>query len=242
MKLNRSHILAAILFVMVIGAGCSRPRHRERIAEERARWEASLPDSLERAERQLDSLKTALEAMRGRVATLLDLCRCVENPAEVEKYYIPDLDGLRYPLTTTGLVGRMTASENLELVAVCQGASFDCLEVEVEGQRARTATVPADGALNYTAAGLTTVAFSGKEADSVAALIARYPDVAPRIRYIEKGKRVKEISLGNPERQSVVIVSHLCMARHDVLLGEKKVGILSRKIGVLRHRIEGEEQ
>lgn len=221
---------------LIVASGCADRSAKQREIERRAAWEESLIDSLASARAELDSTRNNVTALRDRVASILDRFRCVENPREVEKYYIPEVKGFSYPLSATGLAARLTASEQMEIVAAHVGAPFNAIRIEAPGGiSVKTPTVAHDQALNYRSGGMTTVAFSGKEVDSLAYRLTGIESPVSVI-YLEDGRPVGRVSLSSPQIEALRLASELASTHRSALLDERRMQLLTRKIQLLENK------
>lgn len=139
----------------------------------RQQWLASLQDSIATLRKLQSQDSTEIISLRKQIATDLESFAVVDNPREVEHYFILSEFKDSYPLSSTGIAARMLKSEQFELIAALTGHQFNSISVSNDnGASVSSAVVPADQALNYTAANLTTVAFSGSEANAIGAFVA----------------------------------------------------------------------
>lgn len=236
MKKLISTAAVAMMLAAVMGS-CADKSAKERVAEQRRQWEASLTDSIATVRRQTDSVKSRLEALRSETDRLLGEFRCVDNPREVEKYYLPSVAGYSYPLTTTGLGARLMANEQLELVAVLAGPRFTGISISSGDMNARTHNVAPDQALNYRSGNITTVAFSGKDIDSIASSLAEIEGKV-RVTYFDGDRKVGETTLSEPQTKALVLAGELAGTRRETLLSEKRLMLLGRKLSMLESREE----
>lgn len=217
---------------------CGPNKAKQKIAEQRSEWENSLSDSVAVAERGVDSLRQHLDRLHTDTETLLQQFRCVQNPREVEKYYIANLAGLQYPLQTTGIVARLNASEQLEVIAAFAGPAFDCIEVSSGGEWVRSNVVPEDKALNYRVGGLSRVMFFGSAADSVAMCVAASAEAPLRLRFLADGGRkvVGQTNISAIDRSAVSLACNLATLRKETLLTEQRLNTQSRKVAILKEK------
>ena len=104
-------------------AACT-PKEKSDKAVERERWIESLNDSVALYKSQIDSATSRLEELHDNVGLMLQDFEYVNNPREVEGYYIYKGWRQRYPLQGNGLVARISKDEGLELIACHKGAPF----------------------------------------------------------------------------------------------------------------------
>lgn len=237
--MTKTSYLIPVIAVAIIFGGCRRNEAKERIQAQRDAWEASLPDSLSAVEHQLDSIRSEIKSLSQSVEEMLPAFDYVDNPREVEGYYIAREWAPAYPLSRTGLVARLTKSEKLELIAALSGAArFDRIRVEVPGEKAETSVVPPDQALNYRMDGLNIVCFSDSAASACASLIARHAGEDITIVYLEGGKKTG--TLRYPARSQTVMADtwRLYDTRSRLLHDERMIPLLARKGAILTEKID----
>lgn len=231
-----------LLCIALLFASCHRRNEaKERVQAEREAWEASLPDSLARVEHQMDSVRTEITTLSADMERMLPDFDYVNNPREVEGYYIAKAWKAGYPLKSTGLMARLTQGENLELIAALSGSAvFNQIRVEVDGQTAETSVVPHDQALNYRMAGLNTVCFSDSAANSVAALIASPPSGGrgANIIFLNDGKQTGSLSYPAKSQSVMTATWNLYSTRSSIQHDERLIPLLARKAALLTDKIE----
>lgn len=234
--------LHAILILLLAagGTGCKKYTG-EKAAEQRQQWLSSLRDSISTISkrRQADSIR--LDNLRRRLSQEIRNFSEVSNEREVEPYYILRRFRKQYPLVSTGIAARMTKNEQVELVAALADARFDAIRVTSGDESAQTQVVPADQALNYTAAGLTTVAFSGPQADSVCMLVSRHIADPITLEYLQNGKLSNRVNLTSPQKDWIGGTWSVCGAHREARLLENTMLIDSRKLEILKITLNQEE-
>lgn len=228
-----------LLSLLVVAAGCVKRVDKSAKAEEHDRWKASLEDSITALRQEASQSELNLDEATDRVGIMLENFEHVENPREVEGYII--LKGWRklYPLTSTGIVARITEGEGLELVAALSGGFFDRISVDAGGSSVESAVVPHDQALNYRSAGLNTVAFYGPQADSVASFIASHELSPVTINYINGGRISSSKVIPEPARKMIAATWQLYSSRKEVERLERTLPMINRKISAIRAMIDG---
>lgn len=210
---------------------------RERVAREREGWEQAMADSAQNASRRLDSLRSRLGELNRETAELLHRFREVANSREVEPYFLPEVAGLQYPLQSTGIVGRLTASGQPELVAALRGKTFDRIALQTGAGRWESQTVPYDGALNHRAAGLTTVAFTGAAADSLAMAVASAaPSETLTLLYLQQTAVQERVPLSGPQRQSLALTGELARLNRETARAQRQLAAESRKAALCNEK------
>ncbi|MDE6480946.1 MAG: hypothetical protein K2L45_11845 [Muribaculaceae bacterium] len=232
--------ISALVFLVSASAACKRKNEaKERVQAERERWEASLPDSLKAVERQTDSIKAELQALNNCFEAMVHTFEYVDNPREVEGYYIAGAWKGIYPLKKTGLVARITKNEKLELIAaLAGGAHFDRLRVEGNGQSAETSIVRHDQALNYRMEGLNTVCFSDSAASSCARLIAENNGSDIKIIYLEGDRQTGALSYPKQDQSTMMSTWNLYEVTSRISRDERMIPMLAKKGAIISQKIE----
>ena len=239
-NINKIIALGAGILLIAGSMGCQRRnKAKERVRAEREKWEASLPDSLKAVERQTDSLKSELQALNNSLDAMVHTFDYVDNPREVEGYYIAGAWKAAYPLKSTGLIARITKSENLELIAtLAGGAHFDRLRVEANGQKAETSVVPHDQALNYIMTGLNTVCFSDSAATSCARLIAENNGDDINIIYLDGDRRTGTLSYPKQSQSVMMSTWNLYEVISRIARDERMIPMLAKKGAIINQKIQ----
>ncbi len=232
-------ILTIVLLALLAGSCHRRNEAKERIQAEREAWESSLPDSLKKMENQIDSLRAEIQSLSVEMESMLPSFDYVNNPREVEGYYIAKSWKSDYPLKSTGLMARLTQGEKLELIAVLAGgAYFNQIRVEAGGESAQSSVVPHDQALNYRMSGLNTVCFSDSAANSCAALIASQSGSDIKIIYLNDGKKTGTLSYPAQSQAVMKTTWNLFDTRSRMQHDERLIPLLARKATILSDRIK----
>ncbi len=206
---------------------------------EREKWEASLPDSLKAVERQSDSIKAELQALNNSFDSMVHGFDYVDNPREVEGYYIAGAWKSQYPLKSTGLIARLSKSEKLELIAALAGnAHFDRLRIETNGQTAETSVVAHDQALNYRMSGLNTVCFSDSAANSCVKLIAENNGSDIKIIYLEGDRQTGTLSYPKQAQSVMMQTWNLYEVTSRISRDERMIPMLAKKGAIINQKIE----
>ena len=219
------HTAAAAALLLMAATGCA-PKEKSDKAVEREQWLASLNDSIATYKKQIDSTQQRLDALNEESARLLERFDYIENPREVEGYYLLKGWQGRHPANATWLYARISKSEGLELLAALSG-----------GESAETAAVAPDQALNFRHKGYNTVCFYGAEADSVAAFIAAHEGDDVTIEYLNPG-RSGSLKLSADQRAMIAETWRLYDTRRQIRRLEKEMPMLSRRIDACRLMME----
>lgn len=236
---KKTILIAIGVSILLVSGACRRNEAKERVQAEREKWEASLPDSLKKIERQTDSIKNEIEVLNHRFDAMIHTFNYVDNPREVEGYYIAGAWAPKYPLKTTGLVARLTKSEKLELIAALSGgAHFNRIRVTSGSESAETSVVPHDQALNYRMANLNTVCFSDSAANSCASLIVRNVGGDIKIIYLDGDKQTGTLSYPKEAQQIMAETWNLYETRSSITRDEHMLPMLAKKGAIINAKLE----
>lgn len=213
----------------------------EKAAEQRNEWIESLKDSINQLESQRRADSIRLDELHTHLSNDIELFTQIANPREVEPYYILSAFKARYPLSSTGIAARMTNSEQIELIAALSGQKFNAIRISSGNQTATSQTVPADQALNYTSGGLTTVAFTGPQADSICMIVKDNQNSPVSLEYLQNGSVAEKINLSDDQKNWIEKTWTVCGSHKEAQLLEKTLLIDSRKIEILKITIDQEE-
>ena len=198
----------------------------------------ALQDSIAATQHAIDSCENQLSIETDQVNEWLRDFTVVSNPREVESYYIFQGWQNRYPLQNTGLVARISNGETLELIAALKNSTFDSITVESGESSASTAVVPNDQALNYRRDGLTTVMFSGPEADAAAKLIADNELNKITVVFKENGKVKGSWQMTDDYKKMISATSLLYSARRSQMSLENGLKLYTAKLNILRNHLD----
>lgn len=236
---SQSISIASLAILLCVSACGHRNEAKEKVLAEREAWEASLPDSLRIAEAQQDSLRAQIEALGKSVNEMLPSFRYVDNPREVEGYYMANGWTSSYPLSKSGLVARLTKGEQLELIAALSGgAHFNSIRVQAGDVSAESSVVPHDQALNYRMAALNTVCFSDSAATECARVISQNADHDVIITFLNDGKLTGKISYPEKDKELMRLTWNLYEARRKMAHDQLMIPMLAKKAAIIQQRIE----
>lgn len=224
-------VLSAIILMGCTGNKTEKINNKEN-------YKAALADSVKAAERKIDSISNCLADLNEFVDSHINEFASVDNPREVEGYYILRNWVGKYPLSTNGLVARLTKSEQLELIATSRGVTFDLIEVVSGENSVKSAVVAHDQALNYRMEGLTTVMFSGEEAYSVANFIADNELNNIKLLYLENGKPRGSWQIPTDYKKMISSTFMLSASMRDLHKLELLRTKLHQKIDIMRKHME----
>lgn len=205
--------------------------------EEREKWLLSLNDSITKYEKEKKEVEAELLDAREKVGGIVGYFDYVNNPREVEGYYIFSGWKEHYPMLKTALLARVTQDERFELIATLTGGHFNEIGVSAAGETVASEVVPHDQALNYRAGDLNTVYFTGEKADSVGHFIAAHSTDAITVIYLDQSK-TGTLLLPSDQKQMITRTWELYAAQKNLHSLEKELPRLSGKIAACRRMIE----
>lgn len=223
--------------VVIASVLCSCGTKTPAAVEERERWLESLNDSIALYQDLQQKGFASLDEQRHSVGALVAQFDYVNNPREVEGYYILRGWKSRYPLSATGVVARVTEYREFELIAALTGAHFNEIAAVSGGVTVASAVVPHDQAVNYRAGNLNRVSFSGEKADSIGAFIAAHSSDGVEIVFLE-GKRTGSYRLPADSREMIAKTWRLCEEQKRLYDMEREQKILSGKIAACRRMLD----
>lgn len=204
----------------------------------RENYVAALTDSITKIKSEIDSCNANAALLGDKVSQQLINFTAVNNPREVEGYTIYNGWSGRYPLTATGLITRITTSEQLELIAALSNGVFDRIRVIAPNCTAESDVVNHDHALNYRRDGLTTVRFSGKQADEVVRLIADNELNNVEILFLNGGKQTGKWMIPADYKKQISETWLLYANRSEQTRLERRAVMLGQKLNLLRSHLD----
>lgn len=218
---------------------CTRVRTTD-AEKEREQWMASFNDSIEFYQAQNLKTEQELGTVSNEIASLLEDFEMVNNPKEVNGYYIIKGWGAKVPYTSTGIFARINDREKLELIATLAGATFNRLGVGEGSEEVFSETVPHDQAFNYRHKTYNTVCFSGGKADTVAEYIANHHGSNLNIDFLE-GNTKKTVKLSQSDKDMITKTWKLYSAQLKAKELQKQLWISSKKIDTFRRLLDDGE-
>lgn len=238
--INRIPIMLAVTLSLAAFPACKRNNEaKERVQAQWVHMEEEFEDSLESIEKRTESVKNEISVLNEEADRLLPKFKYVENPREVEGYYIYKSWASTYPLKTTGLVMRLTKGEKAELIAALSGgAHFNRIRVTAGGKTAESGTVPHDQALNYRMEGLNTVCFSDSASDSCAKLIADYSGDDVTIQYLDGDRKTGELKYPAKSKEALTDSWRLYDSRRRAAHDERLLTKLAKEHEMYAERLQ----
>lgn len=226
-KLFYSVMVLALLF-----GGCA---HENKTGKEKQEsYKTALEDSVRNIMMEIDSCNNVAATLGDKINNLLPEFRAVNKAREVEGYMIFQGWESRYPLTSTGVVARLSDSRQIELVAALQGGEFDRIRVSVPSNSAETDVVPYDQALNYRQGGLNTVLFTGENVDKVLNLIADNELNPITVTFLNNGKTAGTWKMGNDFANMISMTYLLYASNREQKELHNRALMLGEKLKILR--------
>lgn len=233
-------ITAIVSIALVLLTGCAKKSDSGEKAH--VSYKEALEDSIKNVTTQIDSCNDMADILSDKVSNLLPEFRAVNKAREVEGYMIFQGWENRYPLQSTGLVARLSASRQLELVAVLNGGVFDRIRVNVPSTSVESDIVPYDQAMNYRQGGRNTVLFVGNEADSIASLIADNELNPITVTFLNGGRTTGSWKMSNDYAKMITITWLLYSSNIEQQKLTQKSLLLTEKLKLLRRHQEAEKE
>lgn len=205
---------------------------KEKSEKAKTAYTAALEDSIRAVQSEIDSCNSQIDILRENVKNLMSNFTMVTNPREVGGYMIVADWKNKYPLSGTGLVARIDNNRRFELIAA-NGKPFDRITVKSPTSNVTSAVVPNDQALNYRTASLTTVMFSGEEAEAIGQLIADNA-LNPLTLIFESPSPVNSWKIPLENSKMISLTYALYRDNRELQRLEQRVPMLHEKINLIR--------
>lgn len=225
----------ALFSILCLGVSCVKIKKPE-AAKQHEEWIESLNDSIATFKAQADSTSAALSALQSKIGGLMPDFEHVNNPREVEGYYVLKGWKNRFPLSGTEMVARISENEGFEILAALSGGVFNQISVSSSGESVKSAVVPHDQALNYRAGNLNTVCFIGNEADLVGAFISGHKTGQITVSFLG-GAKSSSLSLPSDVKEMIAATWQLYSLQKEMHQLERSLPLLSRKIDMCRRML-----
>lgn len=237
--MKKTFLLPIMTLALLAGtvAGCGGSDNKKKAAEAKEQWNLSLEDSIRNIQTEIDSSQNNLDILHDNVGVWLRDFTHIDNSREVEGYTIFNGWQKRYPLTSTGIVARISESEGLEIIAALKGGNFTSIKVVGPETSVTSDVVPHDQALNYRANGLNTVLFTGPKADSIARLIADNELNNLTLFFLSSGEEGKW-AIPEANKRMISATWQLYSTQKEAERLERRIPLLNEKIRILRATID----
>ena len=227
---------------MTGAVGCKQ-YNGEKAASDRAKWVASIEDSIATIgkARRADSLQ--IENLRKEMDSSIKDFSQISNAREVEPYYILSSCRSAYPLNSTGVAARVTNSLQFEMVAALSGKRFDAVRLSSEGESVNSTVIPPDQGLNYTSAdGLSVCSFSGGENTPLGRFVDLHSGSPIKLEYLRNGAVQSSISLSDTQKRWIAQTWRLTSQRQALDSLESAQIINARKLEILHITLDKERK
>lgn len=229
-----------IIYILLAAAAlsalsCGRRDAAERGERMRGEWKETLTDSISSMERQVKLTQDSITMLYKEISDLLQGFTYIDNPRYVEGYTIRNGWQNRYPLTSTGMLARMTKSEGFELIAALSPGTFTYITATRGARSASTKEVGPDQGLNYRSGSLTTVAFTDGDGDDVGRLIAK--GTGPVTVTFHSGSKSSTVTLRADAADMIAQTWRLVENHRNVKRMERALPLYARKIDACRRAI-----
>lgn len=228
-------VLLTALLALLASCGSNVKENKEKASND---YKEALGDSVKNIVSEIDSCKSALSSVNDNVGTWLRDFTVVENPREVEGYYIMNGWQKRYPLYSTGIIARLTKGEEIELIASLQSGRFNRIEVRAGDVTVTSGVVAYDQALNYVSGSLNTVMFSGSNAEDVARMIADNELNQVKLIFLEGNKVAGSWNIPTDYKKMISTTWMLYSSRKEQIRLENRELLLQKKLDILRRHID----
>lgn len=220
----------------IIMSGCGGSK-KDEAKQEHDAWINSLNDSIAAYKSHIETATKELDSIQSHIGGMIVNFQHVSNPRLVEGYYIYNGWANRYPLTSTGIVARITEDEGFEIIAALTGAHFNQIRIETAAGSATSAVVPHDQALNYRAGNLNTVCFYGNATDSIGMLISANKNEKITLEFLN-GSKTGNFVIPADQKEMVAATWQLYEAQAASHRLEKEIPMYSRRIDACRKMLD----
>lgn len=229
-----------IIYILLAAAAlsalsCGRRDAAERSERMRGEWKETLNDSISSMERKVKLTQDSITMLYKEISDLLQGFTYIDNPRYVEGYTIRNGWQNRYPLTSTGMLARMTKGEGFELIAALSPGTFTYITATRGGRSASTKEVSHDQGLNYRSGSLTTVAFTDGDGDEVGRLIAE--ETGPVTITFHGGAKSSSVTLRDDAADMIAQTWRLVENHRNVKRMERALPLYAHKIDACRRAI-----
>ncbi len=242
--MKKTGILIPILTLAILSgvAGCKKYTG-DKAAEDRAKWIESLHDSISNisAQRKADSLR--IIQLRSDIDLWLQNFTQVDDPKQVEPYYIHSSFMGSYPLKSTGIAARIKDNQEFELVAALSGSQFDSFRLTSGEFSVTSPTIQPDQALNFTSSdGLTVCAFSGEGIRPIAEFVSLYEPEQIWMEFLRNGQVRSSINLSHPQKRWISETWDMASERQLLDSLERSQILSARKLELLHITLNRESK
>lgn len=228
--------IAFLIFagLLIASGGCKKYDDRP-ARQAREEWIGSLDDSIANIQKARSADSVMIETLRTTIDSEIKNFSQVNNPKEVEPYYILSKFRGAYPLKSTGVAARISKSLQFEIIAALSGKRFDAIRFTDASNSGVTSTVVApDQGLNYLGSdGLAVAAFTGSANDTLGQFVDRNFNGKLRMDFISRGATIASIPLSDAQKQWIATTWKVASDRHRLDSLENMQILNSRKLEIL---------
>lgn len=232
-------VIPALSVISLLYPGCSRVK-KTAAEEEREKWLYSLNDSIASYQKRIGEATVELDALHAEIGNMIVNFDHVSNPKLVEGYYIYKGWSYRYPLSSTGIVARITQDEGFEIIAALSGGNFNQISVNAGGVEIESSVVPHDQALNYRTSTLNSVCFFGSAADSIGNLISDKANDTVMLSFLN-GTKTGSYTISADQKEMIAATWKLYKSQSEAHHIENEIPMLSKRIDVCRRMLEAND-
>ncbi len=225
MKTKKLRFILPLLCILPMLGSCSGRDKRAEVAKNRAEWEASLPDSLEKFRRRSQEIADSIPIVSTQVA------EAMAGFITAGGYVIPKGYEAKFPPSSSGLLARISTKGGPEICATAEG-TFHSLIIAADGVDFTSSEIPGE----MKASGLNTLTITGNEADSIAKIItgANGP--------VKVTLGNSQFTLDESAREEIAKTYTLLQLRRTQTRLEKQLPATARKIRAAEEMIERVEK
>lgn len=227
-------LLPLITITLMAGLACCKKYDGDKTKNDREQWIASIKDSISNisAQRKADSLR--IIQLRSDIDLWLQNFTQVNDPKQVEPYYIHTSFTGSYPLNSTGIAARIKNNQEFELVAALSGSQFDAIRFSAGEYSATSQSIKPDQALNFTSSdGLTVCSFSGDQTSRLAEFVNIHQPEQIWMEFLRDGQVRSSINLSHPQKRWISETWEMASERRLLDSLERTQMLTARKLELL---------
>ena len=229
--------IAFSALLLVATASCSPDSKKPTdAANKHAQWVNSLSDTLTAVRQEMSDNIMLIASLDSSINRLSSYFTKTSNPKLVENYIITN-DFVNYDTeSNTGLIARITESNEFELIATLRGSSFNQIMVSDAQSAVKSSVVNYDKALNYKIGSTNIVAFKDAKSDSIGRLISDNEDANLKLKFINNSTS-QSVSLSAKQKAMISRTWQYYNAIREKERLERQSLLLTEKAKILETRI-----
>lgn len=222
----------------MVATSCSNGTKKSSEASDRhSQWVKSLSDSLDAVRQESSDNMRLIESLDSIAQNLSTRFSKTNNPKLVENYIIAK-EFINYDTEShSGLIARITESNELELIATLRGGTFSAIEITNGNEYCKSAVVPYDKALNFRTSSANIVAFKGCEADSIGQFIANHSQKTIKLNFFSGNSKQSSIVIAEAQKEMIALTWKYIDAIRGKQQAERRSILLTEKAKIIETRI-----